>query len=114
MSADAGEKQHLTMHPPTLMVGSEPVFVDVCNNESDRMILRNIVYTIWALNKDCTSTSLSSSPDTSSFSTSCYVGYNIKRVENKGYVILAFFARGYSIALQASSVCTAVFFHRSQ
>jgi hypothetical protein len=55
------------------------------------MVLRNIVYTIWAMNKG--------SYDDSSPS-SCYVGYTIKRIENKGYIILAFFGPGFSIALQ--------------
>jgi hypothetical protein len=27
-------------------------------------------------------------------------GYNVKRIENRGYIILAFFGKGYRIALQ--------------
>lgn len=64
------------MHPPTLMVGNEPEFADVCANESDRMILRNIVYTIWAMNK--------SSNESSS---SCYVvGFSVVLVHTHTHV----------------------------
>lgn len=36
----------------THLIGGEPDFSDICTNDSDRMILRNIVYTIWAMNRN--------------------------------------------------------------
>jgi hypothetical protein len=31
--------------------GAEPQLQDVCSNESDRVILRNIIYTVWAMHR---------------------------------------------------------------
>lgn len=31
--------------------GGEPDLMDVCQNDSDRVTLRNIVYSLWAVNK---------------------------------------------------------------
>ncbi len=62
------------------------------------MTLRNVIYTLWAVNKS----SDSSSP-------SCYVGYNARRLDGRGYLILAFFGEGYRISVQdmqlVSDVC---------
>ena len=52
-----------SLHGSTQMIGGEPNFTGVCSNESDRMILRNIVYTIWAMNKD---------PSTNCYMVSCH------------------------------------------
>jgi hypothetical protein len=34
-----------------MLTGGELDLSSVCTNDSDRMILRNLVYTIWATNK---------------------------------------------------------------
>lgn len=70
-------------------LGGEIDLSSVCSNESDKMILRNIVYTIWATNKHAGGDAVN-----------CYMGHNVKRIENRGYIILAFFGKGYRIALQ--------------
>ncbi len=36
---------------------AEPDFMDVCHNNSDRVTLRNIVYSLWAMNKGAESSS---------------------------------------------------------
>lgn len=45
--------------------GGEPQLQDVCTNDSDRMILRNIIYTIWALHRSSGGGSNSSSSSSS-------------------------------------------------
>ena len=94
--------------PPLHVVGTEPGFTDVCSNDSDRMILHNIVYTIWAMNKGASSGGSASLPPSS---TSCYAGYTIKRVQDRGYAILAFFGAGFSISLQASDISCSSLYH---
>lgn len=48
--------QSSTMIPAS---GGEPELSNVCKNESDKVTLRNIVYTLWAVNKECSSSSAS-------------------------------------------------------
>lgn len=89
--------------PPPILpaTGGEPDLSSCpCTGESDRMTLRNVIYTLWAVNK---------SSDSAASSPSCYVGYNVRRLEGRGYLILAFFGEGCRISLQdmqlISDVC---------
>ena len=78
----------ITITPAT---GGEPDLRNVCKDESDRVTLRNIVYTLWATNKP-----LSSAPTNGGLADggSCYMGFHVRRLEGKGYCISAYFGPG--------------------
>lgn len=127
----------------THATGGEPDLSGTCQNESDKIILRNIIYTLWAVNKDASGSGgcncylvkfcffvvqdacqrwgvqsakgLRCMVDPSSCCTAIYglflflQGYNVRRLRDKGYLVLAFFGHGYRISLQdmqlLSDVC---------
>ena len=64
------EQPHARRPPPALVVatGGEPDLSGVCFNESDKVVVRNIIYTLWALNKPS-----SSGSGNSGFSGCCYM-----------------------------------------
>ena len=109
--------QHMSSSSQPAMIpasGCEPDLSSVCKRDSpDSVTLRNVIYTLWAVNKECTDHSNCSIPS------NCYLvgthvmylkntptlksipqGYTIKRLEGRGYLVLAFFGSGYRISQQ--------------
>jgi hypothetical protein len=105
--------------------GGEPDLAGVCSNDSDKVTLRNILYTLWALNRSGEGAPPSRGLPGACSSTSCYMvrvcirlflffvkkyfmtsicsigqGYNIRRLRGKGYLLLAFFGQGFGLAVQ--------------
>jgi hypothetical protein len=98
---DAQPSCNVLSAAPTYVVGNEPDLSFVCTNESDKMILRNIIYTIWATNKHAGTNSAN-----------CYLVCFIKS-SRMAHFVLSEIKNIFSLPLRSSASCYLVCFIKS-